>query len=264
MKILVMKFGGDSLSTPKKILHAADIIIYRQKKYSAIVVVVSAMGEMTDELLNLAGKIHPQPPKREKDMLFTAGERISMSLLAMALHAKGKEAISFTGSQAGIITSSDHQDGKIIDVRPIRLLSHLEEGRIVIIAGFQGVSREKEVTTLGRGGSDTSAVALAVALQAEKVEFFKDVLGIYSEDPKKNTQAVFFKKLSYEEALKVIDAGAQVLHRRSIVLAQKNSLPMHVRSYRNFFKEAEKEFCGTMIGETCSQERPPILFEEIV
>lgn len=263
MKTLIMKFGGDSLSTPKKIIDVAHIIIQRQKTYPNIVVVVSAMGNMTDELFSLAAQIHPNPPSREKDMLCTAGERISMSLLAMALSAQGKEAISFTGSQAGIITSSEHQEGKIIDVRPIRLWPHLQKGTIVIIAGFQGVSREKEVTSLGRGGSDTTAVALAVALKAELVEFYKDVGGIYSQDPKKSDQAVFYQNMTYDQVLALLHLGAQILHSRAVLLAKKNHVLLHVRSYKNFFNENDHQFCGTLIGNLNHQSVTASFFEEI-
>ncbi|MBI2742505.1 MAG: aspartate kinase [Chlamydiales bacterium] len=235
-----MKFGGAAVATAEHFSKIADLILSRSHSYSSIVVVVSAMGDSTDQLIALAKKVNPTPPRRELDMLISVGERISISLLAMALSAKNKEAISFTGSQSGIITSSQHNDAKIIEVRPFRLLPHLSTGKIVIVAGFQGVSREGEITTLGRGGSDTSAVALAIALGAEKVEFYKDVQGICSEDPKKNPEAQLFSTLSYPEALEIVQKGAKVLHERAILLAQKNSLPLHVLSFNSFTE-------GTMI-----------------
>ncbi len=203
---------------------------------------VSDMGGMTDQLDTLARQVHPTPPKREMDMLVSVGERVSISLLAMALELRGKEAISFTGSQSGIITTDDHLEAEIVIVRPIRLLSHLDQGKIVIVAGFQGVSLEKEITTLGRGGSDTSAVAMAVALRAEKVEFYKDVPGICTLDPKQMPKAKVISSLTYDAALTIVNSGAKVLHARAIRLDKKNGLPLHVRS---FSEEGE----GTWIGE---------------
>lgn len=224
-----MKFGGAALETPKHFSNVAEIISARQKEYERIVVVVSAMWGVTDELTALAHQVVKKPAPREMDMLVSAGERISMALLAMALSEKGVDAVSLTGSQSGIITCTRHNNAQIETVRPVRIQEHLEDGKVVIVAGFQGMSVEKEVTTLGRGGSDTSAVALGIALQAEKVEFYKDVSGIYSEDPKKNPQAKLFEKLTFEEALKF----ETPLHPRSILLASKNGLPLHVISFRN-------------------------------
>ncbi|MCB1110493.1 MAG: aspartate kinase [Chlamydiia bacterium] len=212
MKVIVMKFGGASLETPKHFINVADLIAAKKEP---VVVVVSAMGEMTDELTHLAHQVAQQPSRRELDMLISVGERISMSLLAMALEERGVPAISLTGSQSGIITCSHHNDALIEEVRPVRIYQHLSEGKVVIVAGFQGVSREKEVTTLGRGGSDTSAVALAVALHAEKVEFYKDVKGVYAQDPKKSPQAELYQELSFEQALAL---GDSVIHKRSILI----------------------------------------------
>src|ERR1700733_7657312 len=170
-KTLIMKFGGAAVKTPESFSCLADLIIKRSQNYPRIAIVVSAMDGMTDQLIALARLVHPSPPSREYDMLVSTGERVSISLLAMALFAKGREAVSFTGSQSGIITSNQHSEARIIDVRPSRLLPCLEKNKYVIVAGFQGVSKEKEITTLGRGGSDTTAVALGIALKAEKVEF---------------------------------------------------------------------------------------------
>jgi aspartate kinase len=169
MKTLVLKFGGAAVATSAQISQIADLIIARRQEFSKIVVVVSAMGGTTDQLIELAKQVHPHPPQREYDMLISVGERISMTLLAMALCHKNQEAVSFTGSQSGIITCQRHTNAQILDVRPQRIKTSLDQGKIVIVAGFQGVSFDKEITTLGRGGSDTSAVALALALQAEKV-----------------------------------------------------------------------------------------------
>lgn len=243
---LVMKFGGASVATPEHFAQIANIIISRMQEYQRVAVVVSAMGNTTDQLIALAKQVHPDPPRREYDMLLTVGERISIALLAMALGAKGKEAVSLTGSQSGIITCNRHCDARIVEVKPHRILSVLDAGKIAIVAGFQGVSRlSKEITTLGRGGSDTTAVALGIALEASHVEFFKDVQGIYSEDPKKNAQATLFPRLSYEEALDITQKGAKVLHPRCIQLAQKNELGLFVRS---FHTNSSLEQTGTHIG----------------
>jgi len=200
------------------------------------------MGDTTNQLIALAKQVHPNPPQREYDMLVSVGERISISLLAMALAAKGQEAVSFTGSQSGIITCPNHTNAKIIEVRPHRLRPHLDNGKVVIIAGFQGVSRFGEITTLGRGGSDTSAVALAIALQADQVEFYKDVPGIFNEDPKKNPDAKLLPTLTYEEALEITLKGAKILHSRCVSLAQKNNLPLYIHTFHEPFP------CGTFIA----------------
>jgi aspartate kinase len=231
-KTLIIKFGGASASTPGSFAHLSDLILRRASEYKHIVVVISAMEGVTDQLIALAKQVHPNPPQREYDMLLTCGERISMSLLAMALTLKSNQAFSLTGSQAGIITSSRHTEARILEVRPQRIISLLRQGKIVIVAGFQGVSREGEITTLGRGGSDTTAVALALALHAERVEFYKDVAGIYSEDPKKAKEASLYDRLSYDEALDIAYKGAKVLHPRAITLAKRNNIPLLVRSFQ--------------------------------
>lgn len=244
-KTLVMKFGGASLETPEQFDVIAGIIAEQRSLTSRVAVVVSAMGKTTDELIDLAKKVHPNPPQREYDMLLTTGERISMALLAMALMKRGIQAKSFTGSQSGIITTEDHANAKIIDVRPKRLLQSFEQGNLVIVAGFQGVSKNGEITTLGRGGSDTTAVALGIALEAEKVEFYKDVAGIYSEDPKKNSQAQLFSRMSYDEAIELTDPSkaSRILHNRCLLLAKANDIPLHILS----FKPMYRNFGGTVI-----------------
>lgn len=252
-----MKFGGASVAHPENFDKVSDIIENKSKSYDHIVVVVSAMGDTTNNLIELAHKVHEQPPKRELDMLISVGERISISLLAMALSKRGVGAISFTGSQSGIITSEDHSEAKIIDVKPKRILSELEKKKVVIVAGFQGVSSLGEITTLGRGGSDTTAVALGVALEAEKVEFYKDVLGVYTEDPKKNSQAVLYSSLGFDEALDIMKAGAKVLHARAVALAKVNCLPLHVVSFN---KVEEGGLGGTLIG---SLENRSLLYKKI-
>ncbi len=237
-KTLIMKFGGAAVAEPESFSHLATIVSKRLKDYNHITLVVSAMRGMTDQLIDLSKKVHSDPPRREYDMLVSAGERISIALLAMALAKEGLEAVSFTGSQSGIITTDDHADAKIVAVRPHRILEALDAGKIAIVAGFQGVSEKKEITTLGRGGSDTSAVALGVALGADCVEFYKDVDGIRINHP----SPPIYDKITYECALEVVaKGGGKVLHPRAIELAQKNNLLLHVRSYKNIFKQ------GTLI-----------------
>lgn len=248
-KYLVMKFGGAAMATIDRFAELAELIQTRLKKGFNIVVVVSAMGKATDELMDLAYQIHPSPPKREQDMLISVGERVSMALLAMALDKININAISFTGSQSGIITTSDHSDAKIIEVRPGRIQKALSEDKVVIVAGFQGVSREKEITTLGRGGSDTSAVALAGALHAEKVEFYKDVPGIGEDNPKTNPNTKIYHLLNYRQALSIIGRGAEVLHHRSLELAEKHEIALEIRPFY------DPERVGTIIRRIPNRER---------
>lgn len=240
--MLVMKFGGASVSAPESFQKIAKIIIQRSLQDKKLVVVVSAMAGKTDELLELAKKVHPNPPTREQDMLVSVGERISIALLAMALSAEGKGAVSFTGSQSGIITCENHSDARIVDIKPKRLHDALNQEKVAIVAGFQGMSRKGEITTLGRGGSDTSAVALAVALGAERVEFYKDVPGIFDADPKKNPDAQLKTVLSYSDALQLAKEGAKVLHGRCIELAEKNGVQLAVHSFN------EPKLPGTIVG----------------
>lgn len=228
---IILKFGGASVSTPESFHFVSDIICQRKKKYKNVVVVVSAMGDTTDELIALAKKVNPNPPRRELDMLISTGERQSIALLSMALALKNINSVSFTGSQAGIITSNAHFDAKILDMRPKRVFEALKDEKVVIVAGFQGMSLDGDITTLGRGGSDTTAVALAIALGAQKVEFFKDVLGIYDKDPKKYSNAKLLSELNYTDAYDIIKNGAQVLHDRCISLAEKNNVSLHVLSF---------------------------------
>jgi len=241
---LIMKFGGASLSNIKKIKKTALFIAERSKNFSNIIVVVSAMGNMTDLLLKYSKKITKNPNFREQDMLLTVGERISMSLLAIALLDIKIKAISFTGSQAGIITTDQHFKAKIIDVRPKRILEKLNDRRVIIVAGFQGVSEKKEITTLGRGGSDTTAVALAIALNASNVEFYKDVEGMYDKDPKIYKDAKKYDKLNYSYAIKLAKKGANILHIRALELAEKNNILLNIFSYKDF-----KKGQGTLIKD---------------
>ena len=218
--MIVQKYGGSSLASPKHIQIAADRIKNLRLSGAEVVVVVSAMGHTTDHLLKLASKTVKSPPSRELDMLLTAGERVSMSLLAMSLQERKVPAISFTGSQSGIMTTSDHSQAKILEIRPQRIQEELQKGKVVIIAGFQGVSLEKEITTLGRGGSDTTAVALAAALKAERCEILTDVDGIFSADPRLVSKARLFESLSYDECLELASLGAK-MQPRSIELAKR-------------------------------------------
>ncbi|MFC4146787.1 aspartate kinase [Micromonospora mangrovi] len=231
MALVVQKYGGSSVANAERIKRVAERIVAARKAGDDVVVVVSAMGDTTDELLDLANQVSPLPPGRELDMLLTAGERISMALLAMAIHNLGYEARSFTGSQAGVITTSVHGRARIIDVTPGRLKGALDEGSVVIVAGFQGVSQDtKDVTTLGRGGSDTTAVALAAALHADVCEIYTDVDGIFSADPRIVPNARHIKHITYEEMLELAACGAKVLHLRSVEYARRAGLPIHVRS----------------------------------
>lgn len=233
-RTLVMKFGGAAVETLDHFAQVAAIVNERKKEFTTIAVVVSAMRGTTDRLISFAHTVNPNPPQREYDMLISVGERISCSLLAMALAEKGSVAVSFTGSQAGIITSEEHTDAKIIDVKPHRLQPFIDKGNALIVAGFQGVSRTGAITTLGRGGSDTTAVALAIALGADQVEFYKDVAGLYSADPKREPTARHIPYLSYTEATALIHQTGNVLHPRCVRLAEKNNLSLHVTSFHTW------------------------------
>ncbi len=231
MGIVVQKYGGSSVADATSIKRVAQRIVATRKAGHDVVVVVSAMGDTTDELIDLANQVTPLPPPRELDMLLTAGERISMALLAMAIGNLGQEARSFTGSQAGVITDAEHGRAKIIDVTPGRLEAALEAGAVAIVAGFQGVSQTtKDITTLGRGGSDTTAVALATALKADVCEIYTDVDGVFTADPRIVSKAQQIPRLSYEEMLEMAASGAKILHLRCVEYARRNDMPIHVRS----------------------------------
>ena len=231
MPIVVQKYGGSSLADAESIKRVARRIAETKKAGNDVVVAVSAMGDTTDELLDLAQEVSPVPPPRELDMLMTAGERISMALVAMAISDLGYSARSFTGSQAGVITDSAHGRAKIIDVTPGRITEALGKGHIVIVAGFQGVSQDtKEITTLGRGGTDTTAVALAAALRAEVCEIYTDVDGVFTADPRIVPSARKIGRISNEEMLELAASGSKVLHLRSVEYARRFDIPIHVRS----------------------------------
>lgn len=231
--LIVQKFGGTSVGDPERIKRVAQRVVREKTAGHDVVVVVSAMGDTTDDLITLADAVSPNSKKkhpRETDMLLTAGERISMALLAMAIRDLGQEAISLTGSQAAIITDESHTGAKIQEIRATRVREELDAGRVVIVAGFQGVSRTKEVTTLGRGGSDTTAVALAAALDAERCDIYTDVDGIYTADPRKVKGARRIDVVDYEEIIELASSGAQVMHPRAVEIGARYGVPIRVLS----------------------------------
>jgi len=230
VSIVVQKFGGSSVADVQKIRKVADRVAATQASGKQVVVVVSAMGDTTDDLLQLAREVCENPARRELDMLLTAGERISMALLSMALNARGVPAVSFTGSQSGIITNDSHANARIVEVRPYRVQDELERGKVVIVAGYQGVSYKKEVTTLGRGGSDTTAVALAAALGAEACEIYSDVEGVYSADPRVVPDSRRLAEISYEEMQELAEAGAKVLNAQAVEFAKDKGIAVFARS----------------------------------
>lgn len=250
--LIVQKFGGSSVADQKAIERVADRVIESTKAGKKVVVVVSAMGKSTDSLIELAKKINPDPSEREMDMLVSTGEQVSCALLAMAIHKRGCEALSFTGPQVGIITDTYHTQAKILKIEAKRIEKQIKAGKIVIVAGFQGVSTALEITTLGRGGSDLSAVALAVSLGAGVCEIYTDVDGIYTADPRKVKEAGKLNFITFDEMLELASAGAQVMHTRAIEVAKKFNLPLHVRS--SFSKKE-----GTII-----MEKAPLIEEIIV
>ena len=230
MALIVQKFGGTSVADAARIKLVARRVVAAAESGQRVCVVVSAMGDSTDELVSLAAQVSPTPHARELDMLLTAGERISMALLSMAIIELGHEAISFTGSQAGIVTDTTHGRAKIVEVRARRVLEALTDGKIVIVAGFQGVSTDYDVTTLGRGGSDTTAVALAAALEADVCEIYTDVEGVFSADPRIVPEARRLHAVSWEEMLELAASGAKVLMLRSVEYARNHGVLIHVRS----------------------------------
>lgn len=231
MGLVVQKYGGSSVADAEGVKRVAKRIVEAKKNGNQVVVVVSAMGDTTDELIDLAEQVSPMPAGREFDMLLTAGERISMALLAMAIKNLGHEAQSFTGSQAGVITDSVHNKARIIDVTPGRIRTALDEGNIAIVAGFQGVSADKkDITTLGRGGSDTTAVALAAALDAEVCEIYTDVDGVFTADPRVVKKARKIDWISFEDMLELAASGSKVLLHRCVEYARRYNIPIHVRS----------------------------------
>jgi aspartate kinase len=229
VKVVVQKYGGSSVADPARLGQVADRVAAAVRDGRRVVVVVSAMGKTTDELIALARSVAPEgPPRRELDMLLSVGERISMALLAMALESRGLSAISFTGSQSGILTNDRHSGARIIEVRPVRIEDELERGKVVIVAGFQGMSYKREITTLGRGGSDTTAVALAAALGGD-CEIYSDVDGVYSADPRVVPEAKRLDTIGYEEMQELAEHGAKVLNAQAIEWARKHKVVIHAR-----------------------------------
>jgi aspartate kinase len=229
--LVVQKYGGSSLESADRIKRVAERIVATKKDGNDVVVVCSAMGDTTDELLDLAAQVNPVPPERELDMLLTAGERISNALVAMAISAQGAQAWSFTGSQAGVITTAAHGNARILEVTPGRVAEALDAGYVALVAGFQGVSRTtRNITTLGRGGSDTTAVAVAAALSADVCEIYSDVDGVYTADPRIVPNARKLSRLPYEEMLELAASGSKILHLRSVEYARRYGVPLHVRS----------------------------------
>ena len=228
--LVVQKYGGTSVADPDRIKAVADHVAFTRNHGNDVVVVVSAMGKSTDNLISLANAVSDVHPGREMDMLLTTGERISMSLLSMALAGIGVEAVSFTGSQVGIITDTIHTKAKILEVKGDRVREALDQGKVVVVAGFQGVSTDREITTLGRGGSDTTAVALAAALQADVCEIYTDVTGVFTADPRIVPQARKLTHLQFDEMLEMAGVGSKVLALRSVEFARNHNVPIHVRS----------------------------------
>jgi aspartate kinase len=233
---VVQKYGGSSVADPEKLGRVADRVAETVRAGHRVVVVVSAMGKTTDQLIELAKSVTQEPPRRELDMLLSTGERISMALLAMALEARGLSAISFTGSQSGILTNDRHSGARIIEVRPVRVEDELERGKVVIIAGFQGMSYKREITTLGRGGSDTTAVAMAAALGAD-CEIYSDVDGVYSADPRVVADAQHLARIGYDEMQELAEHGARVLNAQAVEWARTAGVVIHARATAGSHKE---------------------------
>jgi len=247
MGVIVQKYGGSSVADVEKLRYVAQRVMQTQQQGHQVVVVVSAMGDTTDELLAMAKKVSPNPERRELDMLLSAGERISMALLSIALREIGGVAISFTGSQSGLITNDRHVDARIIEVRPFRVQDELARGKIVVIAGYQGVSYRREVTTLGRGGSDTTAVAMAAALDAEYCEICSDVDGVYSADPRVVPTARRIGVLSYEETQEMAEAGAKVLNAQAVEFAKVKGIAIYARATRGPLPGLDPSADGTVV-----------------
>ncbi|WP_101773847.1 aspartate kinase [Peptostreptococcus faecalis] len=252
MSIIVQKYGGSSLADDEKIMRVAKRIVDAKRDGNQIVAIVSAMGKTTDYLISMAEKITSSPPKREMDRLLSTGEQISMSLLAMAIHKLGENVVSLTGPQAGIITDSSYNKAKIIKIVSHRLLNELENDNIIIVAGFQGETENHDIATLGRGGSDTSAVSIAAALKANLCEIFTDVDGIYACDPRIVPNAKKLKIVSYDEMAELSILGAKVLHPRSVTVAKTHGVTIHVRSSFN-------HNIGTVVKEVSSVEREGLI-----
>ena len=247
MAIVVQKYGGTSVADVQKLRQVAQRIMRTREQGHDVVVVVSAMGDTTDDLLAMAKQVSANPERRELDMLLTAGERISMSLLSIAIRELGGNAISFTGSQSGIITNDRHVDARIIEVRPFRVQDELARGKIVVIAGFQGVSYRREITTLGRGGSDTTAVAMAAAINADYCEICSDVDGVYSADPRVVRDARRIGTMSYEEMQEMAEAGARVLNAQAVEFAKEKGIAIYARATSGPLPGPDPSVDGTVV-----------------
>ncbi|MFI5406190.1 MAG: aspartate kinase [Nitrososphaerales archaeon] len=252
MALIVQKYGGSSVADVDKLKKIASMISAVKKQGIDVVAVVSAMGKTTNQLIEMAKSISSDPPRREMDMLLSTGERTSMALLCIALHEQGIESISLTGSQAGIITNDRHTDARVIEVRPIRVLDELDKDKVVVIGGFQGVSFNRDITTLGRGGSDTSAVALAAALNAERCEIYSDVDGVYTSDPNIVKDAKHLPEISYQQIQEMAEAGAKVLNAQAVQFAKEAKITLYARDTFNPGREtiikdvSKKELSGVL------------------
>jgi len=245
MALIVQKYGGSSVSNVERIKYVARRVVKTRKKGNRVVVVVSALGDTTDDLVNLAGHITKSPSEREMDMLLSTGEQVSVSLLAMAIHHQGVDAISFTGPQVGIVTDRSHTKARILNINTNRIDQALQKGKVVVVAGFQGQSEFGDITTLGRGGSDLTAVALAKTLNAKQCEIYTDVDGIFTADPKIVPNARLIEEISYDEILELASLGAKVMHARSIEVGKKFNVPIYVRN-------ARKENHGSLCSFPCN------------
>lgn len=252
MALIVCKFGGTSVASPERLRNVAKRLVARKQEGNRVVAVVSAMGKTTDELLGLAAAVNPNPPTREMDRLLSTGEQVSMSLLAMAIEARGYQAMSFTGRQAGIVTDNTHNKAKIVSVDSKRILEALEAGFIPVVAGFQGIDANGDITTLGRGGSDTTAVAVAWGIGADVCEIYSDVDGVYSADPRVCPRARKLDEISYDDMLEMSAAGSGVLQMRAVEFARKFNVVIHSRSA---FSDAE----GTYVKEECNMMEEAVI-----
>ncbi|AEG61140.1 aspartate kinase [Desulforamulus ruminis] len=250
--LVVKKFGGSSVGDPERIKRVARRVVEEHQKGNQVVVAVSAMGDTTDDLISLMKQVTNNPPEREMDMLLSTGEQISIALLAMAIRDLGSDVVSLTGGQVGIYTDDVHTKAKILRIETGRVREELNQGRVVVVAGFQGVNPDGDITTLGRGGSDTTAVALAAALRADVCEIFTDVDGVYTTDPRVVPEARKLSHISYDEMLELASLGAQVLHPRSVELAKQYGIPLHVRTSFNHME-------GTIVEEAPDMENAPVV-----
>ena len=269
MALIVQKYGGTSVANVEKIKNVADRVIKEYKKGQQIVVVVSAMGNATDQLVELVGKVASNPDPREVDMLLTTGEQVSIALLSMAIQAKGYQAISLTGSQVKITTDNRHNRAEIMKIDNVRILTELKAGKIVVVAGFQGINTLDDFTTLGRGGSDTTAVAIAASLGAKRCEIYSDVDGIYTTDPRMIAKARKLTSISYQEMLEMANLGAKVLHPRSVELAKHYQIKLYIASSFNYHPGTtvegmdEMEKRKNVTGVTCDKNEVKITVQEV-